>query len=98
MTSVGEDVAGPADAAMDPRGPRKDDDNIESEEKERRPRQPTYVARVALPATRVEPENGFASLELGTAVTAEIWTHERMAISSLMSPLIRLGPEGLRKR
>ncbi|WP_210254916.1 HlyD family secretion protein [Methylocapsa sp. S129] len=98
VASVSQDVVTPQDSSVDARGSRKDDSDAESDEKERQSRQPTYVAHVALAATGIQTENGFAPLEPGIAVTAEIKTGRRSVISYLLSPLIRFKQEGLRER
>jgi hemolysin D len=67
-------------------------------EQDRQSRQPTYVARVALTENGIETEQGFAPLEPGMAVTAEIKTGQRRAISYVLSPLLRYKQEGLRER
>ncbi len=46
----------------------------------------------------IETEQGWAKVEPGMAVTAEIKTGDRRVIEYLLSPLIRLSHEGLRER
>ena len=98
VTDVSQDVVAPQESGADARAPRTDDAEAASDEKARQSQQPTYVAHVALAATGIETENGFAPLEPGMAVTAEIKTGERRVISYLLSPLIRFKQEGLRER
>jgi hemolysin D len=53
---------------------------------------------VSLAETGIDAEQGFVSLEPGTAVTAEIKTGQRTVISYLLSPLLRYKQEGLWER
>lgn len=97
VTSLSQDVVAPRDEQADGRGSGKDPADA-SDERERQASQPTYVAHVALDATGIATEDGFAPLEPGMAVTAEIMTGRRTVMSYLLSPLSRLRQEGLRER
>ena len=68
------------------------------DEERRQARQPTYVAHVAVAAKGIATEDGFAPLEPGMAVTAEIKTGRCSVINYLLSPLSRFRQEGLRER
>ncbi|MDR3463398.1 MAG: HlyD family efflux transporter periplasmic adaptor subunit, partial [Beijerinckiaceae bacterium] len=99
VTSLSQDVVAPQDASgAGPQGDRKGEDADASDEEARQARQPAYVAHVSLDALGVTTENGFAPLEPGMAVTAEIKTGRRTVMSYLLSPLSRFKQEGLRER
>ncbi len=94
VTSLSQDAVAPQD---DTRGARGKDADA-ADEQQRQARQPTYVAHVAVAAKGIATEDGFAPLEPGMAVTAEIKTGRRSVISYLLSPLSRFRQEGLRER
>ena len=88
VTSLSQDVVAPQDGT---RGSAhgKDEDAETADEERLQARQPTSVAHVTVAAKGVATEDGFAPLEAGMAVTAEIKTGRRSVISYLLSPLSR---------
>ena len=60
--------------------------------------EPGYVAHVALDSARMVIDGREEALSPGMAVTAEIKTGRRSAISYLLSPLRRYAHEGIRER
>jgi hemolysin D len=63
-----------------------------------RPKEPGYVAHVALDDARMTVDGRTEPLSPGMAVTAEIMTGRRSVISYLLSPLRRYAHEGIRER
>ena len=98
VTSLSQDVVTADQVGDDGRSGRDKSDADQGDERERQARQPSYVAHVAVDAKGVQTEDGFAPLEPGMAVTAEIKTGRRSVISYLLSPLNRFKQEGLRER
>ena len=84
-----------ADAAP-ARGDGKKDADAKAEDG--KPNEPGYVAHVALDSARMEVDGREEALSPGMAVTAEIKTGRRSAISYLLSPLRRYAHEGIRER
>ncbi|MBV9979887.1 HlyD family type I secretion periplasmic adaptor subunit [Bradyrhizobium sp.] len=97
VTTISHDVVA-ADVSAPDRKDRQDDPALARSEEERQARQPSYVAHVALEQTGIQTEDGFASLEPGMAVTAEIKTGRRRVIEFLLSPLLRYRQEAWRER
>ena len=99
VTSLSQDAIASTDAGSDGRGGRNRDGEADlSDERDRQARQPAYVAHIAVEATGIMTEYGFAPLEPGMASTAEIKTGRRTVISYLLSSLSRLSKESLRER
>jgi len=57
-----------------------------------------YTAYISLDKTKIQVDNGTASLEPGMAVTAEIKTGSRSVISYLLSPLLRYRHDSMHER
>jgi hemolysin D len=57
-----------------------------------------YAVRVSLDVTRIQIDDALANLSPGMAVTAEIKTGSRSAISYLLSPLVRHVHDSMHER
>jgi hemolysin D len=81
--------------------PDKTKDNTpgaESISSEPRGQELNYAVRVSLDVTRIQIDDALANLSPGMAVTAEIKTGSRSAISYLLSPLVRHVHDSMHER
>ncbi len=86
------------EAGSERRDARKQDEEGSSDEKTRQSGKAWYVADVALGASGLQTEQGFARLEPGMAVTIEIKTETRTILGFLLSPLKRMRNESFKER
>ncbi|TDT99124.1 HlyD family type I secretion membrane fusion protein [Azorhizobium sp. AG788] len=86
VESVSRDAVAPDNPAPNARQREAD---APADETARQAQQPAYVAHIAIRETGLDTEEGFAQLEPGMAVTAEIKTGQRRVIEFLLSPLLR---------
>jgi hemolysin D len=84
-----------ADVAQKPSGDAKPGESAKADDT---PKEPGYVAHVALDSTRMLVDGREETLSPGMAVTAEIKTGRRSVMSYLLSPLQRYAQEGGRER
>ncbi len=73
-------------------------DGAESSSSEPKGQELTYAARVALDRTQIEVDGAPANLSSGMAVTVEIKTGSRTAMSYLLSPVLRYVHESMHER
>ena len=73
-------------------------DGAESTSSEPKGQELTYSARVSLDRTQIQVDGAPANLSPGMAVTVEIRTGSRSAISYLLSPLLRYVHDSMHER
>ena len=82
-----------------PADTRKDNtDGAESTSSEPKGQELSYAARVSLDRTQIQVDGGFANLSPGMAVTVEIKTGSRTAMSYLLSPVLRYVHDSMHER
>jgi len=78
--------------------PQDNADGAESSSSEPKGQELTYAARVSLDRTQIEVDGGLANLSPGMAVTVEIKTGSRTAMSYLLSPVLRYVHDSMHER
>jgi hemolysin D len=78
--------------------PKDNADGAESTSSEPKGQELTYAARISLDRTQIEVDGAPANLSAGMAVTVEIRTGSRTAMSYLLSPVLRYVHESMHER